>query len=69
MKQFKQISVGLLLSAFMLIATSSFDLNNESPTFFKQQDKKEKSKDKSSEKKKKKSGSRTRTYTPPKKDK
>lgn len=69
MKHIKQISMGLLLTAALLVGSNSFALNNESPTFFKQQDKKEKSKDKSSEKKKKKSGSRTRTYTPPKKDK
>ncbi len=72
MKQIKQISIGMLLGVSLLMGTYSFALNNESPTLIEQQDKKDKSKKNSSskdDKKKKKSGSRTRTYTPPKKDK
>lgn len=69
MKHIKQISIGVLLMATLLVGANSFSLEFDAQASIQQDNKKDKNKKKSSKGKKKKSGSRTRTYTPPKKDK
>ncbi len=74
MKQFKQILVGALLVTGLFVSYNSFGSASNYSSLIQQGDKKSKSSSKSSsksnsDKKEKKSGSRTRTYTPPKKDK
>lgn len=73
MKQFKQILVGLILMVGLVLTYDLFSLENNQLNVIQQNDSKSKSKDKSSsklkDKKKKKTEGKTRTYTPPKKDK
>jgi len=73
MKQFKQILVGLILMVGLVLTYDLISLENNQLNVIQQNDSKSKSKDKSSsklkDKKKKKTEGKTRTYTPPKKDK